>query len=171
MFSKEESNLIFSPSPGGMMSQNNLTSHIPEWSGPSLFSRLMLTLLVYLTVFTLFLVLIGVWLVGMWRKEQQRTAAASRPPPSYISMFPQEPPAYHDDIVLKDIDYMETVINIEEINEERSAHHHNAMRTLLRSKQCNTKLLCLYHTSKSSINSLHILCLTFCLVVSLMKII
>ena len=121
MFSKEESNLIFSPSPGEMMSQNNLTSHIPEWSGPSLFSRLMLTLLVYLTVFTLFLVLIGVWLVGMWRKEQQRTAAASRPPPSYISMFPQEPPAYH--------------------------------------------------TSKSSINSLRILCLTFCLVVSLMKII
>ena len=55
--------------------------------------------LVYLLFVAFLLFLVGIPLFRMWREEQE----LARPPPSYTRLFPEEqPPAYHDEIVLKE---------------------------------------------------------------------
>ena len=55
--------------------------------------------LVYLSFVAFLLFMVGVPLFRMWREEQE----LARPPPSYTRLFPEEqPPAYHDEIVLKE---------------------------------------------------------------------
>ena len=55
--------------------------------------------LVYLSFVAFLLLMVGVPLLRMWREEQE----LARPPPSYTRLFPEEqPPAYHDEIVLKE---------------------------------------------------------------------
>ena len=61
---------------------------------------LTIIILVAFVAFVAFLLfMVGVPLFRMWREEQE----LARPPPSYTRLFPEEqPPAYHDEIVLKE---------------------------------------------------------------------
>ena len=117
------------------------TNPISDSSSSGLSGYPLTVLLVYFSVLSLIFVYVGVRLV-------RRCLATSslRPPPSYTKLFLEDqPPAYNDSIVLKDgdntcieitepsedseecdnSDNSDTVINIQDIIEERSASNHN----------------------------------------------
>merc|ERR1719219_2025192 len=78
---EDESNIIFSPSLDEMMGQNNVNSPNSDSSSSGVYSGLsgdsLAFTLVYVSVFTLTLVYVGVRLVRRWRTKQQLTAAAA----------------------------------------------------------------------------------------------
>ena len=78
---EDESNIIFSPSLDEMMSQTNVNSPNSDSSSSGVYSGLsgdsLAFTLVYVSVFTLTLVYVGVRLVRRWRTKQQLSAAAA----------------------------------------------------------------------------------------------